>query len=107
MVTRVYYEVFCIEADVVRIIGKPEALPERGGFPGRPNSRHLIEAEIDRRITFLKAGEFLGPNIITVAESVSAWLKKTHPGERQAKAKSIKNAYGKKIGQHVPSRARK
>jgi len=48
----------------------------RTGVPGRPTSRHLVDAEFGRRMA---AGEVL-PTLKAEAEWLAAWLARAHPG---------------------------
>lgn len=58
------------------------------GFPGRPSSRHLVEAEFKRRS---QAGE-LEPSLEKEAAALERWLSETHPGAPRARKKTIQNA---------------
>jgi hypothetical protein len=50
---------------------------------GRANSRRLVSEELAKRIAELREGGSLGPDIKTVAASLSDWLRKTHPLRRK------------------------
>ena len=69
------------------------------GFPGRPTLRHLVEGELNRRISGLRSGQTLGPNIKSVAESLLEWLKTTH-GEKVT-PKTIANNFRSIIREHM------
>jgi hypothetical protein len=57
------------------------------GMPGRPTSRHLYEAELERRHT---TGEML-PAVGQEAEALLAWLKSSHPNLAAGRPRSIEN----------------
>lgn len=59
----------------------------RSGGPGRPSSRHLIEAEHRRRRT---AGLAL-PTDKQEADVLIAWLRETHPGAPPVSPKTVRN----------------
>ena len=76
------------------------ALPGRSGFPGRPNSQHLIELEHARRLAAGEAEE----KIAFEAHYLSAWLARTHPEWPKASAKTIANNIGAAHRQGLKSR---
>lgn len=76
------------------------ALPGRSGFPGRPNSQHLIELEHARRLAAGEAEE----KIALEAQYLSAWLARTHPEWPKASAKTIANNIGAAHRQGLKSR---
>lgn len=76
------------------------ALPGRSGFPGRPNSQHLIELEHARRLAAGEAEE----KIAIEAQYLSAWLARTHPEWPKASAKTIANNIGAAHRQGLKSR---
>lgn len=61
--------------------------PASGGFPGRPTSKHLVEAEFQRRV---KAGE-IEQSLQRQAEVLAIWLRKVHSEMPQAEVKTIVN----------------
>jgi hypothetical protein len=69
---------------------RPEREPQpvyRTGGAGRPSSRHLIEAELNRRA---EAGT-TRPTLRLEAASLVAWLRKAHPEAAPATQKTIEN----------------
>jgi hypothetical protein len=76
------------------------ALPGRSGFPGRPNSQHLVELEHARRLAAGEAEE----KIALEAQYLSAWLARTHPESPKASAKTIANNIGAAHRQGLKSR---
>jgi hypothetical protein len=76
------------------------ALPGRSGFPGRPNSQHLVELEHARRLAAGEADE----KIAIEAQYLSAWLARTHPEWPKASAKTIANNIGAAHRQGLKSR---
>jgi hypothetical protein len=72
----------------------------RTGAPGRPSSSHLVEAELDRRIS---SGTRPG-SAAKEAESLADWLKNTHPKLPPMTKKTILNRFRIKIRGHVNAR---
>jgi hypothetical protein len=72
----------------------------RTGAPGRPSSSHLVEAELDRRIS---SGTRSG-SAAKEAESLADWLKSTHPKLPPMTKKTILNRFRIKIRGHVNAR---
>jgi len=60
--------------------------PGGSGFPGRPTSQQLIEAELEDRF---KRGE-MSESQMAEATALSAWLKAKHPTMPQAKPNTIR-----------------
>ncbi len=67
-------------------IAEPVAT-DRTGAPGRPTSRHLVEAEFGQRT---HRGE-VRPKIGEEAKALSSWLTATHPGFAQMEPRTIEN----------------
>jgi hypothetical protein len=59
------------------------------GTPGRPTSKHLVEAEAKRRFDIDEVPETLAD----FASSLSDWLKKSHPQAAPMTKKAIENAF--------------
>jgi hypothetical protein len=88
-----------LAAHVKRLLQRPAVSEEpaadstnpsyRAGTPGRPTSRHLVQAELRRRG---RAGE-LKARLSEEAEALRIWLKNTHPDAPQLTKKSIENAF--------------
>lgn len=60
----------------------------RTGSAGRPTSKHLVEAEFDRRV---RQGD-LPSSLSQLAAEMVLWLTKTHPSAASMKAGTIANA---------------
>ncbi len=73
------------------------------GEPGRPTSKELIKAELNRRIELLKDGEFLGDNITAVADGLTDWWNATErrPAERTVTSKTIRNNNSEQIRRYL------
>jgi hypothetical protein len=63
------------------------------GAPGRPTSMHLVELELERRITNAETE----PRVTHEAEALVRWLQETHPSAPQLKPKSIRNKIGERF----------
>jgi hypothetical protein len=63
------------------------AIAERSGAPGRPTSRHLVEAEFRRRAERGQVKHRLGLE----AETLSQWLREQHPKAPKLTKKTIEN----------------
>jgi hypothetical protein len=72
----------------------------RTGAPGRPSSSHLVEAELDRRISEGTCSS----NATKEAKLLAEWLKNTHPSLPPMTAKTIHNTFRKKLRDHINAR---
>jgi hypothetical protein len=72
----------------------------RTGAPGRPSSSHLVEAELDRRISEGTRSS----NATKEAKLLAEWLKNTHPSLPPMTAKTIHNKFRNKLRDHINAR---
>jgi hypothetical protein len=78
-----------LEADVAASLAEAfQPVDYHTGAPGRPSPQFLVAAEIERRA---KDATYVWGGIGAEAESLAAWLAKTHPNVPDLKPKSIEN----------------
>lgn len=83
------------EEDVVR--GNTDNTIYETGAPGRPTSRHLVAAELERRHA---AKEITTTSLKDEATSLAAWLKANHSNAPTMTVKTVANAFRDKIREY-------
>lgn len=82
-----YARLMVRKADVLRLKQCPSEIVPRTGAPGRPTSKHLVLAELERR----SAAGPLEETLAGEAHLLSSWLRRNHPGMPQLTDRSTEN----------------
>jgi hypothetical protein len=86
----------CFQRDAFEVALYGGLRARRSGTPGRPTSKHLIEAEFDRRIS---AGS-VANKLPDESKYLEKWLTHTHPKEPRLSWKTIRNIIRTKFRLH-------